>query len=451
MLAYGAPALGLGYMYLLMALYVLYFSTNILLIAPVVMGAVFAASRIFDAISDPVVGYLSDRTGVRLGRRRSWLLVAIVPTAAAFLMVFSSPVGLGDYALIAWMTVAIIGFYAVATMIFVPHLSLGAELSIDYHERSKLYGVRHGCYTLGSIAALGSMYVFTTSEELELIELRALVETHALFAGLALGVLVLFSVFILRERPEFQGRAAESPFAAFRDVWGNSHARLLLLVTFIEHIGSAAIGVLTLFVCEYIVGAREMAALVILCYMFPSTVLVPIWAPLSRRYSKKTMWLSSMMLTALSFGGMISLMFIDTVDARLWTIGGLAFTAGIAAGCGGTISPSIQSDVIDFDEHETGERKEGTYFAAWNFVYKGAYGAMLLLTGFVLDLSGFVPQVEQTETVKWAMITLYGALPLVCYLIGAWLFAKFKFNETEHATIRAELERRAMMQVQAQQ
>ena len=430
-------------MYLLMSLYVLYFATNVLLMAPAVMGTIFGASRIWDAISDPVVGYWSDRTGVKLGRRRSWMLASIIPTAALFLMVFSSPADLQGYGLIAWMTVAIIGFYAVATMLFVPHMSLGAELSIDYHERSKLYGARHGFYTLGSIAALYSMYVFTSSSDMAADELRSLITDHAIVAGVALAVLVLFAIVKLPERAEFQGRAAENPFKAFKDVMGNPHARLLILVTFIENIGGAAIGVLTLFVAEYVVGAPEKAALIILCYMVPSTVLVPIWAPLSRRYSKKAMWMFSMVLTGLSFGGMISLMFIDTLDARLWTISVLAVTAGIAAGCGGTISPSVQSDVIDYDEYKTGERKEGTYFAAWNFVYKSAYGVMLLLTGYVLSLSGFVPKVEQTLTVKWAMITLYGAFPLVCYLVGAWLFSKFRLNEAEHAEIRLELERRA--------
>jgi Na+/melibiose symporter-like transporter len=98
--------------------------------------------------------------------------------------------------------------------------------------------------------------------------------------------------------------------------------------------------------------------------------------------------------------------------------------------------------VIDYDEYVTGERKEGSYFAAWNFVYKGAYGVMLLLTGFVLQFSGFVPNQEQTMTVQIAMVTLYGLLPLVCYLIGAALFSRFKFDETAHRKVRAELDRR---------
>ncbi|GIS70002.1 MAG: hypothetical protein CM1200mP9_08230 [Gammaproteobacteria bacterium] len=89
----------------------------------------------------------------------------------------------------------------------------------------------------------------------------------------------------------------------------------------------------------------------------------------------------------------------------------LAVFAGLAAGCGGTISTSIQGDVIDYDEYVTGERKEGTYFAAWNFVYKCAMGAMLMLTGFVLQAAGFIPNEVQTMQTQIAIVSLYTLFP----------------------------------------
>ena len=106
------------------------------------------------------------------------------------------------------------------------------------------------------------------------------------------------------------------------------------------------------------------------------------------------------------------------------------------------MSPSIQGDVIDYDEYLTGERKEGSYFAAWNFVYKSATGIMLLLTGFVLQASGFVPNQEQTMTVQLAMITLYSLFPLVCYSIGSLLLKRFDLDEDAHGEIRRALDER---------
>ena len=443
LLAFGAPAVGAGYMYLLLALYVMKFSTDVLLIAPAIMGLIFSVSRIWDAISDPLVGYLSDRTTTSLGRRRTWILFSFVPIAMGFYAVFAPPFSLSGDALSWWMAASIIGFYSAMTIFFVPHMALGAELSNDYHERSRLFGLRHAFYTFGSILSLATMQLLLNEEFREGGDVRAMAEEYALYAVVAMSVLVLYAVVCLRERPEFQGRLSSSPTSAFRDVWQNPHARLLVIVTFIENVGSSAIAVLTLYVTQYVVGAPLWAPFIILAYMLPSTASVPMWLPLSRRFGKIKVWIVGMALYGLSFGGMFFLPFLDTVDARLTLIIVMAAFAGLAAGCGGTIGPSVQGDVIDYDEYKTGERKEGSYFAVWNFTYKSALGFMLLLTGFVLEASGFVPNQPQTMTVQISMVTLYGALPLLCYVIGAVLFSRFKLTEQEYAVIRAELDRRA--------
>lgn len=441
--AYGAPGVGAGYMYLLLSLYVMKFSTDVLLIAPAVMGLIFSASRVWDAISDPVVGYLSDRTRLKFGRRRSWILASVIPIGAGFYMVFAPPEDLTSGQLTAWMAIAIIGFYSAMTLFFVPHLSLGAELSINYHERSRLFGIRHAFFTFGSILSLISMQILISAESQGEAVVRETARELAVIAMLVMTTFTLYAAFQLRERPEFQGRVSNSPFKAFSDVWRNVHARLLIVVTFIENIGSAAIGVLTLYVAQYVVGAPQWAPAIILTYMIPSTLSVPFWIPLSRRFGKKRVWMGSMMGTAISFGGMFALPFLPSVEAKLLLIFVMAFIAGTAAGAGGTIGPSVQGDVIDFDEYTTGERKEGSYFAAWNFVYKSAMGVMLLLTGFVLEFAGFLPNQEQSMQVQVAMVSLYGLFPLVCYIAGAYLFSKFKLDEKEHARIRAELDARA--------
>lgn len=442
-IAYGAPGLGAGYMFLLLSLYVMKFATDVLLIAPFVMGIIFSVSRVWDAISDPIVGYLSDRTRHPIGRRRLWMAASIIPIAASFIMLFSPPADMSGFALTIWVGIGVVGFYSAMTLFFVPHLSLGAELTTNYHERSRLFGLRHAAFTTGSIVALISMQVFINAEREGEAAVRATASSVALIAAVVMACLIAFAVVRLRERREFQGRVNENPYHAFRDVWRNPHARLLIIVSFIENVGSAAIGALTLYVAEYVVGRIDLAPLIILAYMVPSTISVPLWIPLSRRFGKIRLWIFSMFLTGLSFGVMFSLPFLDET-AAVWTIFIAAMFAGLAAGCGGTVAPSIQGDVIDYDEELTGERKEGSYFAAWNFVYKSAAGVMLLLTGFTLQLSGFMPNQDQSMTVQVAMVALYGAFPLVCYTIGAVMFMRFKLDEAEHSRIRNVLDARRL-------
>ena len=443
-IAYGMPGLGAGYMYLLMSLYVMKFSTDVLLIAPAVMGVIFSISRIWDAVSDPIAGYLSDRTTFKFGRRRTWMLLSFIPISFGFLAVFSPPESMQGQSLDLWMMIAILSFYSAITLFNVPHMALGAELSEDYHERTRLFGVRHIGFTLGSILSLVSMSLLISEENSPTGDVRELAGNLAFLAVAAMSLMIFFSVSRLKENPEFQNRVNKNPFKAFRDVWVNPHAKILIIVLFIENLGGAVIGVLTLYVTQYIVEAPAWAPLIIFAYMLPSALSVPLWIPLSKRFGKIRLWVFSLALTGISFGGIFIIPFLDSVTERLIVMFIGATLGGMAAGCGGAIGPSVKGDVIDYDEYLTGERKEGSYFAALNFVFKSATGIMLLVTGFVLQFSGFIPNQPQTMEVKIALISLYGLVPLVFYSLGAYLLhKKFTFGEKEHAVIKQQIKERA--------
>ena len=443
-IAYGMPGLGAGYMYLLMSLYVMKFSTDVLLIAPAVMGVIFSISRIWDAVSDPIAGYLSDRTTFKFGRRRTWMLISFIPISFGFLAVFSPPESMQGQSLDLWMMIAILSFYSAITLLNVPHMALGAELSEDYHERTRLFGVRHIGFTLGSILALVSMSLLISEENNPDGDVRQLASSLAFYAIGAMSLMIFFAVSKLKEIPEFQNRVNKNPFKAFRDVWINPHAKILIIVLFIENLGGAVIGVLTLYVTQYIVEAPAWAPLIIFAYMLPSALSVPLWIPLSRRFGKIRLWVFSLAFTGISFGGIFIIPFLDSVTDRLIVMFIGAALGGMAAGCGGAIGPSVKGDVIDYDEYLTGERKEGSYFAALNFVFKSATGIMLLVTGFVLQFSGFIPNQPQTMEVKIALISLYGLVPLVFYSLGAYLlYKKFKFGEKEHTAIKQQIQERA--------
>ncbi len=431
---YALPPVGAGYMFCLVSLYTLKFATDVLLIAPVVMGLIFGISRLWDAVTDPLAGYLSDKTKTRWGRRRPWLLGSIIPIFLSFWMVSAPIDGLSQSGLIAWMALGIIGFYSAQTIFIVPHMSLGAELTDDYHERNKVFGARHAGWIAGYISALFTMSLLIAAEQESREAVLELAREQSIYAGLFCVACLFLCVVFVKERPEFSGRAPEKPWPAVRDIWRNSHARLLLVVIFIENLGGASITILTLYNAEYVLKVPAMAPLFILSYMVFSFSLTPLWLPLAKRLGKRNLWIGSMVVTAFSFGGMAFLQ-----PGQEWYLIALAAVAGAAGGCGGTINPSIKSDVIDCDEYETGERKEGAYFAAWYFVSKLAYGVMLTATGFALSAAGFVPKAEQNVEVELALRFLYGGLPFIVYLIGAFLLTRFVLNEMEHARIQKEL------------
>jgi GPH family glycoside/pentoside/hexuronide:cation symporter len=428
-LAYNAPALGLGFMFFLVSLYMMKFSTDVLLIAPAAIGMIFGVSRLWDAISDPIAGYFSDRTHSRLGRRRPWILAAIVPIAASYILMWNPPARLEGGPLILWMAVAVFGFYTAMTIMVVPHASLGAELTQNYHERTRIFGFRHIFWGGGSLLSLVGMFLLIRSSAPRQTALQI-----TLLVSIVTAMLILLAVVRLRERPEYQGRGAEHAYSAYRDVLRNPHARKLLATFLIENIGVSSLATMTPYVVEYIVKRPELTAVFISCYMIPSLVSVPLWIRLSRRFGKKPVWIFAMLLTGCSFGGMF---FMSEGTVALVAI--LTTLAGIGGGCGPVIAPSVQADVIDYDEYVTGERKEGAYFASFNFMFKGAAGLTLMLTGFVLSLSGFVPNQEQTETVQLILRIQFAIFPLVCYAIGATILSRFALDEREHGRILEEM------------
>jgi GPH family glycoside/pentoside/hexuronide:cation symporter len=352
---------------------------------------------------------------------------------ATFVMLWTPPESLTGVGLVAWMAVAVFLFYTAMTALVVPHNALGAELTTQYHDRTRVFGWRQASWHLGVLVALVSMTLLTGSDSP-----RTLASSQAWLAAAGMGVLLVVAVAGLRERADFQGRGAPHPYRAFADVWRNPHARLLLFVFLIESIGGAVVGVLTIYFSEYVLRTPEFTPVYIGVYFVAATVSVPVWIPLSRRLGKKSLWFGSMIATGIGFGATFAL----GPGQALWMIG-IAAGLGLAAGCGNMVGPSIQADIIDWDEHATGQRKEGSYFAAWNFVYKAASGFTLGITGFVLQATGYAPNAEQGDGAVLAIRTLYAIFPLVCYAIGSTLFLRFSFNEAEYGRVRREIDERS--------
>jgi GPH family glycoside/pentoside/hexuronide:cation symporter len=442
---YGIPATATGYMMAFMGLYLMKFSTDTLLIAPAAMGLLFGLSRIWDAISDPLVGFLSDRTTSRFGRRRSWMAGGVLPAVLLFIMLFSSPGYLAGTNLIIWIGISIFAFYTAMTCILVPHYSLGAELSRDADGRNKLFGTRHAFETLGSILALVAVGWLTVVESDGASAIRAHAEVLSWFAGLVLAVSV---VAMIRRTPESTNvtkpgknifnRTGSSVtgnnpktgvFSAYRDIWRNPHARIIMWVTFIEYNGIAVISATCLYVAQYVMGNIMLGPVIIITFLLASTFSVPLWIRLSRRYGKIKLWLYAMVFTAPSFGAMFALAFIESQSLQIGLMMILALLSGLANGCSNTIGPSLLSDVIDHDELNTGERKEGAYFALWNFAKKGATGVTLMLTGLALSWAGFAPNEEQSRLVELTLCALIGLFPFVCYVAGAILFSRFSLDQ----------------------
>ena len=435
---YALPSIGIGYMLFLVSLWFLKFATDVLLLAPATVSFLFAAARIWDAVIDPLAGYVSDRTRTRFGRRRPYMLAAAATLPVMFYWLFNPPQELSSALLLVWSAVGLFLVYTASTAFLVRHQALGAELSENPTERSWVFGAHYVTWQFGAAAAMATM---------------ALVEgafdrgsnPRDLLPLITLPLAVMSAIFMavcavrLRERVEYQGRGGDSMLRSFGDVWRNPHARPLLAAYFIDSIGMASVGIIAPYVADYVLGGAHMLLFFFGFYMVPAILLAPLWPGLAARVGKKRLWIGALVVSGLGYGGFF---FIEAGQVPL--LCALAAVIGAAASCAQVIVPSMQADVVDWDEWKTGERKEGAYFAMRTFLFKSAFGVMVVLAGTTLEAAGYVPGEVQPESTILALRSLFSLLPAACYL-GTVLYvvAFYRFDEAAHAEVRAALDDRA--------
>jgi Na+/melibiose symporter-like transporter len=360
-------------------------------------------------------------------------MLAGIPLLMVSLGMIWSPPDLPQTVLYGWLAAALFLFYSSFTMYAVPHSALGAELSTDHHERSRIFGAQAAAFTIGMMLAFGGMQFVTNADDP-----RAAASQMVVAAVLVLPLILLVPPLRLRERPEYQGRGSQSSLGAMRDVLRNPHARVLLGAQFIQMIGSGVLGIMAPYLMRYVLKRPDLIGPMPAIFVLVMVASIPLWIRISRRIGKRNVWMTGMIGSGLSFG---MILLVGENDFAL--TGAILVSAGFFTGGGQMVGQSILADVIDWDEHETGQRKEGAYAAAWGFAIKSATAAVIVLVSAALQFSDFEPNRDQSAATLWMLRAINGGVPLVMYLAGALLIRRFSLNEAEHAVLRAALDDRA--------
>ena len=189
---------------------------------------------------------------------------------------------------------------------------------------------------------------------------------------------------------------------------------------------------------DYVLGDAAVLGSLLGVFFAASIVSVPVWVSLGNRFEKKQLALWAMCGIALVLS---ALLVLGEGDLLLMHV--VAVFGGAAGGCLDVVFPSIQADVIDFDEYQTGERKEGVYFSVWALAAKTAAGLAGLLIGLALSVGGFVPNAEQSDAALLAIRLMVAAAPVACYSAGTLIFLRFRLDRRAHEQIRVALDARA--------
>ncbi len=435
-LVYGSGNFAFALLGLVVAVNLQFFYTDYVGLTAGLVSWSLLFARLFDGITDPVMAWLSDRARTRLGRRRPFILGAAIPLGFAFYFLFTPP----DLAnpeqrqgtLLLYMLSFYVATYAIWTVGAIPYFSLGAELTDDYQERTRVIAVREGWALSGLLAAtiLPAWLIHTYGGRDGYSFMGAI-----LGGGTALFLLV--SGAFVKERPEFQGRESMSPFAGWAATLANPHFRRVLPPFALSAIAGAVPAVLIIYVSVYIIGTPEWWAEAIpgwlptwsyylLVYFTSGVISLPLWSWMAGRFGKRTTWGVAIALATVTSAACAAL---DEGRVLYFTV--LLVFGGASFGNYLSLPASIVADLIDYDEVVTGRRREASYFAIWAFATK--FGNAF--TGFaalqVLEAVGYVPGQPQTETVKLWMVAMYSWFPALFYLLSGLSLMRFRFTRDD--------------------
>ncbi len=441
--------------------FLLFFYNQVLGMPAFLASVALGIAMVFDGITDPVVGSISDNMKTRLGRRHPLMYVSALPLGLTLYLTFVPPSGLSDMGLFAWLTFFAIAVRGSMTLFLVPWSALQAELSEDYAERSTIVTFRFLFGWIGGTVFTWCTwtYIFPSSEAYTPGHLNP--EGYPVFA-LALGLLVFASVvltthFSRREIPYLVQPTHEpprfSPTRVLRELWEALQNRQFLILFVAVLTGAAIAGTgqaLEIYMNTYFWGftPEDLRWFAIVFLGAVAAFASVSWV--QERIDKKHIIIGVFLFQLLDGITLINLRFLDVLPENGTTLL-LVLMVGnhLVRVYVGTISAimgaSMVADILDYQELRTGKRQEGMFFSALSFSGKATSGLGVVFGGLVLELLAFPAGLRPTELDPGLIVNLgivAGIVIPLFYLIPFGLFGFYKITRTEHARIRAELAQR---------
>jgi Na+/melibiose symporter-like transporter len=453
--AYGVGQMSQGVKDTAFQSFVVFYFSQVLGMPAIMAGFAALIALLFDAITDPLMGDISDNWHSKWGRRHPFMIAAVIPFPISLYMLFSPPAGLDPDGLFLWLLGWSIVVRILLTMFNVPHNALGAELSQDYQERTKIVSYRTFLGYVGgiilSVVALNSF--FKTSEAypngmLNVEGYSSLGALAGIIAFVAMTLCILgtkHTIPYLPKAPENQRKVDLSrSFKAFAEAIKLRPFRILFTVQIMTMIAGGAGATFMLYIGSYFfelsTAEISLLTLTIIVGLIPASIIAPV---LSKRIDKMPSLVACLLVATVFSFSPIYLRLLGVMPENgsplimpiLFATYVVGYSFFIAAGI---VIGSMLADIADLHASNTGKRQEGLFFAANSFAQKATFGLGTLFAGIGLDLIAFPKQVDVSmisEQTVFNLGLIAGPLPFVIYLIAAYIATKYDLNKTRHAEI----------------
>ncbi len=429
--AFVLPAIPISALGLPLVVHLPFFYENYVGMSAATVGYVLFFLRLWDVVTDPVLGVVSDRYSTQWGRRRHWIVLSVPIIAIATYFLFLPTPGVGAFYLGLWMFILYIGW----TLITISHMSWGAELSSDYHERSRIQGWREFALIGGMFGVLAMPAIM----ELFVDELKQpdIVFAMGIFIIVLLPIAVAAAVTLVDERPA----PPKEPIdwrEALQVISRNKPLRYLLAADFLQAAATGVTGTLYFWFVPLVLQMHGMANFLLLFYFLAGVVAVPVWIQLSYRIGKhKTFaW-------AMFYGAAAALPLFIIPPGMFWVtlIGFILF--GLAYGAASFLLRAIMADIKDQDALESGQDKTGIYYSLLTLTNKIGY-ATALLTLPVIQYFGVETgaDAQNTATGLFALKLIYIGVPAALLVLAGWIMWDFPLDQRTQEGLQDALQSR---------
>ena len=455
---FSTVTLGLGGIEYIVAVFLLKYYSDYTGLAIEWAGLALLLGKIFDAVSDPVMGYVSDHYKTPWGRRRPWFVVGVFPLTISFIGMFSADPFWSQTQLFFWLLGSNILFWVGTTMVMVPHAAFASEMTETHHERISVMGWREGFLASGLITGGFAMFVLLeraeegaaaaataaglTGEAVAEAVRLARGEAHGditLWFGLLTLVLGLVSFLGTREEGGHRAPPRETLFADFGDTFRSKPFRWLTTAWVIGQIADGLTASLALFALEEWWGfAAPHPRFILIGYMAMATFSIPLWMRVARHFDKAHTYAVCTFMAAV---GLLGMLLIPTIG--LWWAYVAFYFAGFSLGGRMVAGMALVPDVIDDDEVRTRTRKDGAYFGMISLLRKLSRSLSMGLSGVGLGFFGYASGVlEQSPEAIRGIQIMFCVLPAIACTISALLLLRFPISRRRHEEIQKALRER---------
>ena len=412
---WGLADMGIVVFVIVKQLLILAFMNSFLGIPIALAGAVTTAVLIFDIITDPIIGYFSDKTVSRFGRRAPWMLVGAVVLALAMIGLFAVPENFTTSASLIWVTVFFLISTLGFTMVSIPYGAMAGEMTLDKKERSSMTAWRMAFASLGILVG-GALIPILAGDT----------KSGYTFAAICVAPLIIlsiwFSVFFTRNAPRTLVPSQQNFSYILKLVLAN---RAFVTLVILYGIMTLAIALITAglpFAAMYLIMddgnsllsgvAKGLGTLSLMfaAFVIGSIISQALWVKLSNLYGK----VAAQLIGILCYIALLIFIFFSLPNYNVTLIAGLFILAGMTNGSYQQIPWALYPDLMDVTREKSGESIEGAFSAVWLFGQKVANAVSPLILGFILSLYGWKETTEGiTKQTDAALNTLQTSITLI--------------------------------------